>query len=60
VYVLRDSIDVDWVNLGGEATSAPFLKIVEGNLRVAVFGRDGQVYSREWDGLGWAPWVVEP
>jgi hypothetical protein len=58
--VLRDGIDGDWLNLGGATTSAPFFKIVAGNLRVAAFGSDGQVYSREWNGSGWVPWMVEP
>jgi len=60
VYVLRDAIDLDWVSLGGQAASAPFFKVVEGALRVAVFGPDGQVYAREWNGQGWAPWKIEP
>lgn len=60
VYVLRANLDADWVSLGGEATSAPFFKVVEGRLRVAVFWPDGQVYSREWNGIGWNPWMVEP
>ena len=60
VYVMRDRIDSSWLNLDGEATSAPFFKAVNGKLRVAVFGTDGQVYAREWNGVGWEPWNIEP
>jgi hypothetical protein len=60
VYVKRDRIDRHWLNLDGRATSAPFFKVVNGNLRVAVFGTDGRVYAREWNGIGWGPWDIEP
>jgi hypothetical protein len=60
VYVMRTSLDGDWLNLGGQATSAPFFKVVNGKLRIAVFWPDGQVYAREWNGTDWNLWELEP
>lgn len=60
VAVMRDGLDPEWVDLGGEADSAPFFKTVNGELRVAVFWADGQVYARRWNGAGWDPWAIEP
>ncbi|MGE0826430.1 MAG: hypothetical protein AB7G75_18955 [Candidatus Binatia bacterium] len=60
VYVQREGVDPQWVNLGGQGTSAPFFKVVDRRLRVASFWPDGSVRSREWAGTGWAPWMIEP
>ena len=60
VYVQREGVDPQWINLGGQGTSAPFFKIISRKLRVAVVWSDDQVRSREWTGDGWTPWSSEP
>ena len=60
VYVQREGIDSQWIDLGGNGVSAPFFKVEGGALRVAVFEADGRVRSRAWASGGWSAWAVEP
>lgn len=60
VYVQREGVDPQWVNLGGQGSSAPFFKIDDHALRVAVIWSDGQVRARTWTGNGWTAWTSEP
>lgn len=61
VWVRRLDVDANYTNLGGIATSAPYFKTVNNQLRVAVYGNDSQtVYSRTWNGSTWSQWVVDP
>jgi hypothetical protein len=59
IYAQREGVDPQWVNLGGQGTSAPFFKIADHKLRVVVWSGE-QVFSREWDGANWTPWSREP
>lgn len=59
IYVQREGIDSHWHNIGGSGVSAPFFKVVEGKLRIAVFESDGRVRSREWTESGWSAWATE-
>ena len=59
VWVQRRGID-SWTSLGGVASSPPLFKIVDGNLRIAVFGTNGKVYSRQWNGSSWGNGAIEP
>ncbi len=60
VYVQRDGVDSQWVNLGGQGVSSPFFKIDDHTLRVTVIWPNGQVRARTWTGSGWTPWQSEP
>lgn len=60
ISVRRLDVDSAWTNLGGIATSQPHFKVVSSQLRVAVYGTDGQVYSRTSNGSAWSGWAVEP
>jgi hypothetical protein len=60
IYVKRLGEADGFTALGGVAASAPHLKIVNQQLRVVMFGTDGQVYGRTWDGQTWGPWLIEP
>lgn len=59
IYVKRLGEDAGFSALGGVAASAPHLKIVNQQLRVVMFGLDGKVYGRTWNGSAWSPWQVE-
>ena len=59
VYVQRGVFGRTWVRLGGQSTSAPFFKVINGRLRVAVFGPTGRVHSRQWEGTRWEQWRRE-
>jgi hypothetical protein len=58
IWVQRRGVD-SWTSLGGVATSPPLFKIVNGNLRIAVFWTNNKVYSRQWNGVSWSNWAIE-
>lgn len=60
IYVKRLGDAGGFTALGGVAASAPHLKIVNQQIRVAMFGTDGKVYERTWNGQTWLPWAIEP
>lgn len=60
VYVQRDGVDSQWVNLGGQGSASPFFKIDNHTLRVVVPWADGQIRTRAWTGSSWTAWRTEP
>ena len=60
IFVQREGIDPQWIDLGGDGVSAPFFKVEGGALRVTVFTADGRARSRIWTGGGWNAWTIEP
>ena len=59
IYVQRGVFGRTWVRLGGQSTSAPFFKVVDKRLRVAIFGPAGRAHSRQWNGTRWEQWRRE-
>lgn len=60
IYVQRDGVDSQWMNLGGQGISSPFFKIDDHVLRIVTLWTDGHVRARTWTGSGWTAWQNEP